>query len=272
MKKQYKLGVIGGGFMASAILKGVVYSDFIKPKKIIVADSSREALDKLTYLGVNTTQNNRDVADNCEYLLFAVKPQNFAEVAQSIRGVPVEKAITIMAGMKKQEIKNALFGKEARVARAMPNLPCSIGSGMTAIDISDFEDNVDDCAFINAVFNCLGNVLIVEERKLNAVTGISGSGPAYVYMFIDGLIQAGIKQGLTEDEAKTLAVNTVAGGAEMVAHAEDKTLDELISAVCSKGGTTIQAVESFRSDDLYGVIDHAVSACVKRAQELSDGE
>ena len=270
MKKQYKLGVIGGGFMAHAILKGVIYSDFLKPKKIIVADPSGEALEKLKYLGVNTTANNRDVADNCEFLLFAVKPQNFLAVADSLRGVPVEKAITIMAGVKKQKVKDLLFGNDVRVARAMPNLPCSIGSGVTALDLSEFEDSVDDCAFVESVFNCLGNVLCVPEEKLNAVTGISGSGPAYVYMFIDGLIKAGVRQGLTEDEAKTLAVSTVFGGADMVGHSEDKTLDELISAVCSKGGTTIQAVDSFKRDDLYGVIDRAVSACVKRAEELSE--
>ena len=129
---------------------------------------------------------------------------------------------------------------------------------------------MDDCAFIHSVFDNVGNVLDVAEDKLNAVTGISGSGPAYVYMFIDGLVRAGMRQGLTEDEAKTLAVNTVAGGAEMVAHAEDKTLDELISAVCSKGGTTIQAVDSFRREDLYGIIDRAVAACVRRAEELSE--
>ena len=99
--------------------------------------------------------------------------------------------------------------------------------------------------------------------------GISGSGPAYVYLFIDGLIRAGIRQGLSEDEAKTLAINTVSGGVDMVAHSEDKTIDELVNAVCSKGGTTIQAVESFRRDDLAGVIDRAVDACVKRAEELS---
>ena len=270
MKKQYKLGVIGGGFMAHAILKGVIYSDFLKPKKIIVADLSQDALENIKYLGVNTTANNRDVAANCEFLLFAVKPQNFPSVAESLHGVPVEKIITIMAGVKKQKIKEQLFGSGIRIARAMPNLPCSIGSGVTALDLSDFEDSVDDCAFIDSVFNCLGNVLGVPEEKLNAVTGISGSGPAYVYMFIDGLVKAGVRQGLTEDEAKTLAVSTVFGGADMVAHAEDKTLDELIGAVCSKGGTTIQAVESFRRDDFCGMIDRAVSACVRRAEELSE--
>ena len=89
-------------------------------------------------------------------------------------------------------------------------------------------------------------------------------------MFIDGLIKAGVKQGLTEDEAKTLAVNTVFGGADMVAHSEEKPIEDLIAAVCSKGGTTIQAVESFRKDDMYGMIDRAVEACVRRAEELSE--
>ena len=261
MKKQYKLGVIGGGFMATAILKGVVYSDRLRAKKIIVADPSAKARENLSELGVYTTANNRDVAGNCDYLLFAVKPQNFPAVAESLRGIPVEKAITIMAGVKKRVIKDALF-KEPKVVRVMPNLPCSIGFGMTALDLSDFEEDVDDCAFVQEIFNRIGNVLVVPEEKLNAVTGISGSGPAYVYLFIDGLIRAGVKQGLTEDEAKSLAVQTVLGGADMVAHSDDKTLDELIGAVCSKGGTTIQAVESFRRDDMEGMIDRAVSACV----------
>ena len=270
MKKQYKLGVIGGGFMATAILKGVVYSDRLRAKKIIVADPSAKARENLSELGVYTTANNRDVAGNCDYLLFAVKPQTFEEAAASIKGLPVEKVITIMAGVKKEKIKALLFGKNIKVARAMPNLPCSVGAGMTAVDIEDFSEDADDCSFIIDVFGSLGNVLCLPEEKLNAVTGISGSGPAYVYMFIDGLIKAGMQHGLSEDEAKTRAVTTVKGGADMVEHSADKTLDELISAVCSKGGTTIQAVESFRNDDMEGMIGRAVAACVKRAEELSE--
>lgn len=270
MKKQYKLGVIGGGFMARAILQGAVRSEFIRAKKVIVADPSREALERLEELGVDCTHDNRDVAANCEYLLFAVKPQTFPAVAAELHGVQIEKVITIMAGVRKEKIRAALSWALPKIARAMPNLPCSIGAGMTALDLSDFDGDADDCAFIHSVFDNVGNVLDVAEDKLNAVTGISGSGPAYVYMFIDGLVRAGMRQGLTEDEAKTLAVNTVAGGAEMAAHAEDKTLDELISAVCSKGGTTIQAVDSFRREDLYGIIDRAVAACVRRAEELSE--
>ena len=175
-----------------------------------------------------------------------------------------------MAGVKKQKIKDALFGNTIKVARAMPNLPCSVGAGMTAVDIEDFSEDADDCSFILDLFGRIGSVLTLPEEKLNAVTGISGSGPAYVYLFIDGLIKAGVAQGLSEEEAKVLAVQTVAGGAEMVARSEDKTLGELIGAVCSKGGTTVMAVDSFRADDMEGMIGRAVAACVKRAEELSE--
>lgn len=269
MKKQYKLGVIGGGFMARAILQGAVRSDFIKAKKVIVSDPSQEALSQLEELGVECVHDNRAVAANSEYLLIAVKPQSFAAVAENLQGIAMDRIITIMAGVRKEKIRAALPWALPKIARAMPNLPCSIGAGMTALDLSDFDGDADDCAFIHSVFDNIGNVLEIPEEKLNAVTGISGSGPAYVYMFIDGLVRAGINQGLTEDEAKTLAVNTVSGGAEMVACTEDKSLEELVSAVCSKGGTTIQAVESFRKDDIYGMIDRAVAACVNRAEELS---
>lgn len=269
MKKQFKLGVIGGGFMAQAILKGAILSDSLRAKRILVADVSQKALDNLEYLDVNTTTDCREVAENCEYILLAVKPQNFPEVAESLHGFPVEKVISIMAGVKKEKIRDALFGDHLKIARAMPNLPCSVGEGMTALDISEFLSSPDDCEFISALFNNIGNLLLTKEEKLNAVTGISGSGPAYVYMFIDGLIKAGMKHGLTEDEAKTLAVSTVSGGAEMVVYSKDKSLSDLISAVCSKGGTTIEAVNSFKKDDMEGMIERAVSACVKRAEELS---
>lgn len=267
MKKQFKLGVIGGGFMAQAILKGVISSNVIKSEQIIVADISQTALQKLEYLRVNLTTDCVQVAKNCEFLLFAVKPQNFPDVANELSQIQIEKVISIMAGVKKQKIRTLLNDEKIKVARAMPNLPCSVNKGMTAVDVSDFLN--EDSEFIGLIFKNIGNLLFISEEKLNAVTGISGSGPAYVYMFIDGLIKAGITHGLTEEEAKILAVSTVAGGAEMVFKSQDKTLDELISAVCSKGGTTIEAVNSFKNDGLYQIIDTAVGACVKRAEELS---
>ena len=173
-----------------------------------------------------------------------------------------------MAGLKKSTIKNALGVGLIKVARCMPNLPCSIGSGAMGIDMSDYNDNVDDTQFITMLFSCLGTVLSLPEEKLNAVTGISGSGPAYVFMFIDSLIDAGVKQGLTRDEATTLALQTVIGGAEMIQNS-DKSIEELIMSVCSKGGTTIEAVKTLEENNFRGIVNKAVEACVKRSEELS---
>lgn len=270
MKKRYKLGVIGCGFMASAILKGVVLSEFLSGRKIIVSDVDSDKLDNIREeLGVNVTTFNREVAENSEFLLFAVKPQTFAEAAKGLEGICPEKVISIMAGVKKSYIKNSLGVGLIKVARCMPNLPCSIGSGMMGVDMSDYNKNPDDTEFITKLFDCLGQVLSVSESKIDAVTGISGSGPAYVFMFIDALIDAGVKQGLTKDEAKALAVQTVIGGAEMVQHSE-KPLSELIMNVCSKGGTTIEAVKVFEQKNFREIISEAVAACVNRSKELSE--
>lgn len=270
MKKQFKLGVIGCGFMADCILRGAVLSDFLRAKKVIVSDVD---MDKLRAenenLGVFFTQDNRYVAENSEFLLFAVKPQDFPAIAKQLEGILPPKIISIMAGVKKGYIKNSLGVGIMRVARCMPNLPCSIGSGMMGVDMSDFNGNTDDTEFIETLFNCMGTVLSVPESKMDAVTGISGSGSAYVFMFIDSLIKAGVEQGLTEDEATTLAIQTVYGAAEM-AGSSDKPISELIKRVCSKGGTTIEAVKVLESDNFAGIISDAVKACVKRSEELSE--
>lgn len=268
MKKLYKLGVIGCGFMSSAILKGVVLSDCIREKKIIVSDTTEENLDKIHYLGVNTTTDNRYVAENSEFLMFAVKPQNFQDVVKSLGGYCPDKVISIMAGVKKNTIKNSLGVGAVKVARCMPNLPCTIGSGALGIDMADFNKSTDDTEFISKIFDSLGTVVSLDEGKMDAVTGISGSGPAYVFMFIDSLVDAGVKNGLTKDEAKILAVQTVLGAAEMVQR-EEESISELILRVCSKGGTTIEAVKVFQERGFGATIADAVDACVKRSAELS---
>lgn len=270
MKKQYKLGVIGCGFMANAIVKGVVEADFIRAKKIIVSDVNLDKLNKINdELGVSVTDDNRFVAENCEYLLLAIKPQSLPEVAAELGGVCPQKIISIMAGVKKDKIKNSFGVGLVKVVRCMPNLPCSIGCGMMGVDMTDFNRNTDDTDFVFNLFSSLGRVLSVTEDKLDAITGISGSGPAYSFIFIDSLIDAGVKQGLTRDEAKLLAIQTAWGACEMLLDC-DKSLSELIMGVCSKGGTTIEAVKVFEEKNFRGIVSEAVEACVKRSKELSE--
>lgn len=270
MKNQFKLGIIGCGFMAQAIIKGICNSEFIRAKKIIVSDTDEAKLNDVNYTyGVQTTTDNRYVAENCEFLLFAVKPQSFKGVAEQLSGIVPDKVISIMAGVKKSVIKNSLGVGIIKVARCMPNLPCSVGVGMMGVDMSDFNKNTDDIEFIYNLFSCLGEVLSTTEDKLDAVTGISGSGPAYAFVFVDSLIDAGVKQGLTKDEAKLLAVQTMLGSCQLLVGSE-KPLSELIMNVCSKGGTTIEAVKVFEDKNFRGIVSDAVAACVKRSKELSE--
>ena len=267
MKKMYKLGVVGCGFMAQSILKGVLGSEFLRARKIVAADPSEDTLDIVAEMGIVGTTNDRYIAENCEYVLLAVKPQHFDEVVASMKGTTPQKVISVMAGVTRDKIKAAL-GRGVKVARCMPNLPCAVGGGMIGVDMTDFNDSQADIEFISGVLSSMGEILSITEDKMDAVTGISGSGPAYVFMFIDSLIDAGVKQGLTKNEAAILAVQTVIGGAEMVRES-DCSIPELIRRVCSKGGTTIEAVKVLEQRDFRGIVDDAVTACVKRSKELS---
>lgn len=266
MEKKFKLGVIGAGFMASAIVKGALSSGALNKEQVIMSDISEEFLTKAKNLGVNTTTDNLYLANSSEYVLFAVKPQSLNNVLESIKTTDCGRFISIMAGIKKQRILDCF--PNSKIARCMPNTPCSIASGAVGIDASLFNDN--EKAFIKSLFEPISSVVFVEEEKLNAVTGVSGSAPAYFYLFVKSIIDAGIKNGLKEEDAKTLAVSTMIGAGKMIIENPDKSLDELIGAVCSKGGTTIEAVNVFINGGLENLVDDAINACINRSFELEN--
>lgn len=266
MEKKFKLGVVGAGFMASAIINGALNSGFLTPEQVIVSDLQTEKLYKLKERGLHITTYNSEILNNSEYVLFAVKPQSFANAVEGVNKENDYKIISIMAGTKKSKI-NSVF-PNARIARCMPNTPCSVGSGAVGADVSEFCDK--DAAFVKGLFSAFAEVVFVPEDKINVVTGISGSSPAYFYLFIKGLVDAGVKRGLTYEDARNLAVNTMIGSGKMIFENEGKTLDELISAVCSKGGTTIEAIKVYAEAGLSEISENAVAACVKRAEELEN--
>lgn len=267
MKKKFKLGVIGAGFMSTAIIKGAIATKILLPNEIIVSDVNALSLDRISPLGVSVTNDNEQLVNNSEYVLFAIKPQNLDGVLNQIQNCNVDKFISIMAGVKKQKIKK-VFPASA-VARCMPNTPCSIGCGAVGLDVSDYTDKKDQ-EFVKNLLSAFAKVVLVDEDKLNAVTGVSGSSPAYFYLFLQGIIEAGVKHGLTYEDAKVLAVNTMIGAGEMVKNNPDKGINELIDAVCSKGGTTIEAINVYKDNDLSGITEKAIDACVKRASELEN--
>ena len=265
--KKFKLGVIGAGFMATAIINGAIDSGIINKNELIVSDISQSSLEKFNNIGIETTIDNFNLASNSEFVLFAVKPQSIKDVLTTISASNCDKFISIMAGVKKQRIKDVF--PNSKVARCMPNTPCSISSGAIGLDVTDFE-NKTDVEFITKLLSALATVVLVDESKLNAVTGVSGSSPAYFYLFLKYIIESGVKQGLSEQDAKTLAVNTMIGAGKMVLTNPHKSLDDLINAVCSKGGTTIEAINVFKDNNLDLITDKAIEACVKRAFELEN--
>jgi len=262
MDKKYKLGIIGGGNMARAIVLGALKSGLLTSKEIIVSDKVNEQLICFQGLGIDTITDNKAVASSCEYLLFAIKPQQSQAVFSEIKDCSFENAVSIMAGVTISKIRDSLGNKN--IARVMPNTPALVGMGMSAIAFSDgFKSD-----FLLSLFSSFGKTVVLEEKYFDAVTAVSGSGPAYVYMFIKSMVDAGAALGLDRETAKYLTVQTFAGAAKMV---EDSPFDieTLINNVCSKGGTTIQAVESFRDDGLEEIIKKGMEKCYNRSKELS---
>lgn len=266
MKKKFKLGVIGGGFMASAIVNGAILGKRINKKDVFVSDVNENSLEKFNKIGIKTTTDNLLILNSCEFVLLAVKPQNFTSIISDDCEYACKKFISIMAGTKKEKIKGLL--RNSLVARCMPNTPCSVGNGAVGIDISDFTDS-KDLEFVKGLFDSFSKVVFVKEELLNVVTGVSGSAPSYYYLFAKGIIDAGVKRGLSFEDAKLLAVNTMIGSGKMLLNSE-QSIDELINAVCSKGGTTIEAIKVFNENDLTKITDEAIESCISRAIELEN--
>lgn len=267
MEKKFKLGVIGAGYMATSIIKGAISSKIIDESQLLVSDVLDASLEKIKRLGIETTRDNLFLANSCEYILFAVKPQNFNDLSKTIKGSLCKKFISIMAGVKITTIKENLG--EVLVVRCMPNAPCQVGNGAVGIDLSDFTEE-DDKLFVRNLFASCADVIEVSEDKLGVVTGISGSAPAYFYLFAKGIIEAGVQNGLTKEQALRFVVNTMIGSGKMLLENNDKTIDELISSVCSKGGTTIEAINVYNDNNLNEISKKAVKACIKRSIELEN--
>lgn len=264
MEKNYKFGIIGCGNMADAILGGAIEGKVIEADEVIVYDTNTDSCAKFNLkYGVRVATSNTDVAKSSDYTLLAVKPQNFEEVAKDLKDVKF--LISIMAGVTLNKIF-ALVPSLKRAVRIMPNAPARLRKGMSALSYKGAED--EDVRFINSVFSSIGNTVILDEAKLDAVTAISGSGPAYVYYFIKSMIDAGVSLGLSQNESEALTYQTFVGAVEM-AKSADTGLDKLIEMVCSKGGTTIEAITHLKNLKTDEIIRKAIEKCYERSKELS---
>ncbi|WP_457634590.1 pyrroline-5-carboxylate reductase [Persephonella sp.] len=264
----FKIGIIGCGNMGEAVVKGIINSGKIKSTQIIVSDIDPDKVEMtVEKYNVAGTTSNRRVVENSQIIFLAVKPKDLEKTVLPIKDAFNNKktVVSVLAGVKITKIKNLI--PQSTVVRCMPNTPALIGEG--ALGVS-FEENIDSSKKeeITQILKSLGTVVEVDEELMDAVTGLSGSGPAYVFMFIEGLIQGGIKEGLSYKQAKDLAVQTVLGSAKLMKETDEHP-SVLRDKVSSPAGTTIYALHKLEEKGLKDAVISAVSEASKRSKELS---
>lgn len=264
----FVFGFIGAGNMAAAIIKGLVSNDVVEPDKICVCDVDAEKASHLsTETGVETISDIKELVEKCMIIVLAVKPQNYAEVLEEAKETASENKIfvSIAAGISINYVREQL-GIECPVVRVMPNTPLLLGKGATAVCPSE---NVSDRDFgiVKSMFSLNGTVEIVEEKHMNSIISVNGSSPAYIYMFAKAVVEYAESQGIDKNTALNLFCATLEGSAAMLLESGDDP-DTLIGKVCSKGGTTIEAVNKLNENNFCGIIKEAMDACTKRAEEL----
>lgn len=262
-----KIGMIGMGNMGFAILKGLLKT--YGKENLIFTDVNRERCKQVTQeLGVAHTESNIQCAAQVKYLVLAVKPQYFAPVLSEIRKEVTEDhvIISIAPGITTAQLRKTL-GEDKRVVRAMPNTPALLGEGMTGVCYEESAFGEEEKQTIKDIFSSLGRMRIVEERLMNAVVCVSGSSPAYVYMFIEALADSGVKYGLPRDAAYEMAAQAVLGSARMVLETGTHP-GVLKDQVCSPGGTTIEAVSALEEFGFRSAIIKAADACFKKCEKL----
>lgn len=261
------VAVIGAGNMGSAFLEGLVASGY-RPGAIIASDVSRERLAAArSSLGVRTTASNEAAARSAGIVVVAVKPQIIERVLADLSGAVGHRPVVISfaAGVPTAAIEDAL-GRGVSVVRAMPNLPAAVGCGATAV-AAGRRARRSALRTARALLGRVGVVVDVDEDQMDAVTGLSGTGPMYVFIIIEALADAGVRVGLHRDVATRLSIQTVLGAAELVARSGKHPI-HLKDMVTSPGGTAITALHSMERTGLRAVLMDAVQAATERSAEL----
>ncbi len=265
-----KLGFIGTGNLASAILRGVVAAGKIKPDEILIYDINSEKLMQLkSELNVSVAESVKQVAAECDNTVIAVKPKDFASLVDSIKDEIKNKnslVISTAAGTEISKIINC-FGFDARIIRIMPNLNAAVGESMTAYCASAAATD-NDKAFAEEFCSCFGKFIELEEKYFSAFTAIAGSAPAFAFMFADALATAGIKYGLPAKIAQDIASQMLLGSAKLMLESP-LALSQLIRNVCSPGGTTIEGVGSLKETGFENSVIKAVDKTVEKDKLMS---
>jgi len=265
-----RLGFIGAGNMAEALIRGLLETSTLSRDQIFATDVNEIRLAHMAKThGIQTAASNRELAQNCTVLLLAVKPQQAAEVLADLGlGLDPEAhmLISIAAGLPTAYLEKAL-AKKIRVVRVMPNTPARLRTGATAFCLGQYAGEAESL-LTRHLFESVGVTVRVEEKLMNAVTALSGSGPAYVFKFCEMMTSAGQEMGLPEEESRQLAIQTILGAALMLKET-GQSATELRTAVTSPGGTTEAALNRLAASDFEAVFIEALKAARDRGAELT---
>jgi pyrroline-5-carboxylate reductase len=271
MAAKLTIGFLGAGKMATALAGAFIRSGIVKAKDVTASDVSRAALSFfIKQTGAKGAASNLELAKGAQIIILAVKPDQVMGVLSEIREVFSEKQllISIAAGVPIPKLEPAL-NHGSRVVRVMPNTPALVGESATAFALGKFATSAD-AALVMKLFSAVGIAFQLKESLLDAVTGLSGSGPAYVYTFIEGLSDGGVAAGLPRDVATRLAAQTLLGSAKMVMETGEHP-GLLKDMVTSPGGTTIEGLHELEKGKLRGTLISAVRAAAEKSKKLGQG-
>jgi len=266
-----RIGFIGAGQMATALGEGFVRSGLIEATALIASDPSPEARQHFARsTGGRAVEENLEVVHNADVLFLAVKPQQVVRVAAELTGKlgPGLLVVSIAAGIRLSVLVQG-FGEQVRLVRVMPNTPCLVGKGACGYCLGGAATSADG-QLVQQLLSAVALAIEVEEKLLDAVTGLSGSGPAFVYLIIEALSDGGVRMGLPRAVASALAAQTVLGAAQMVLSTGDHP-GVLKDRVASPGGTTIAGLQALEEAGVRGGLMAAVEAATRRSLELAAG-
>ncbi|MBW1715579.1 MAG: pyrroline-5-carboxylate reductase [Deltaproteobacteria bacterium] len=270
MLKDKKIGIVGAGNMGEALISGLLHSRSSTPENIICSDIRKDKLKtvKEAY-GVLTSGNNLNVVSASEIVVYAVKPQIMASVLrETAASLDMSKLIiSIAAGVPLSAIESCL-NKDLRLVRVMPNISASVKEGAAAIAPGKHALK-DDLKVAKAIFDSVGKSVIIEEELMDAITGLSGSGPAYLFLIVDALADAGVKMGLSREDALLLSTQTVLGAAKLLMETNEHP-GKLKDRVTSPGGTAIAGLHTLEQGGLRTTLINAVEAATRRSKELGE--
>ncbi|MCX7749747.1 MAG: pyrroline-5-carboxylate reductase [Clostridia bacterium] len=264
----FKLGFIGTGNMGAAIIKGVIKSGIVAAERIFVNDVDKEKMGILkNETGINTLCSAEEVVEHSDIIILAVKPNGVKSVLEDCKGkfksdkVLVSIAVGIPINFYKQ-----IIGEDKKVVRTMPNITALVGEGMTLVSYDKYIEE-DELQNVKSIFESIGKVEMLEEKLMSEVTALTGSSPAYIFMFIEAMADAAVLAGIPRGLAYKLAAQAVLGSAKMVLET-GKHPGELKDQVCSPAGTTIEAVKILEKNGLRFAVMDAMEECTKRAREI----